>query len=438
MLRGTMSTPRSPLRRRLCLLALLPAVAAAPAAASNGLNMIGFGNESVLMAGADTAAARDTSSLNTNPAGLARIGGSAFDVYSAAAFALDNGHADRFGNDISASNRVTNIAGGGFARRLGGAPVVAGVGFFVQGGAGAVYKDLATPFGGRDELSALTGILKVAPGLAWQPNERLAVGAALALTYARSTQKTFPNTSAVNPANPSQAFFGTELRDADALRAGVRVGVQYAPREDLRLGAVYSSRVPLPLRGGNLTVNFDALGLGRVRYDDVRADGLALPREISIGAAWQADAKTLLALKLSRLYWSDAISTLVLDAGNPDSALAPAQLRSEQRLNWHDRTVIAFGIRRQLGEASALLAGFNYSRRPMDDDTLNPVFAPIGQKHLTLGLTHCLNREYELSAGLEYQLRERVTFTNPQLPFGSDTQTRLHYLALHAMLSRRW
>lgn len=90
--------------------------------------MIGFGNESVLMAGADTAVARDTSSLNTNPAGLARIGGSAFDVYSAAAFALDNGHADRFGNDISASNRVTSIAGGGFARRLGGAPVVAGSG----------------------------------------------------------------------------------------------------------------------------------------------------------------------------------------------------------------------------------------------------------------------------------------------------------------------
>jgi hypothetical protein len=47
--------------------------AATLASASNGLNQIGFGTESALMAGADTAVARDTASLNTNPAGLAQI-----------------------------------------------------------------------------------------------------------------------------------------------------------------------------------------------------------------------------------------------------------------------------------------------------------------------------------------------------------------------------
>jgi hypothetical protein len=38
--------------------------------ATNGINLIGFGAESSLMAGADVAVARDTSALNTNPAGL--------------------------------------------------------------------------------------------------------------------------------------------------------------------------------------------------------------------------------------------------------------------------------------------------------------------------------------------------------------------------------
>lgn len=37
------------------------------AEATNGLNLIGFGPESVAMGGADTAVARDTTALNTNP-----------------------------------------------------------------------------------------------------------------------------------------------------------------------------------------------------------------------------------------------------------------------------------------------------------------------------------------------------------------------------------
>jgi long-chain fatty acid transport protein len=120
-------------------------MAGTPASANNGLNFIGFGSESALMAGADTAMARDTASLNTNPAGLAHIGGAAFDLYNAAAYALDVAHADRFGNDAGVANKIVPIGGAGFARRLNGTRLVAGIGFFAQGGAGAVFKDLATP-----------------------------------------------------------------------------------------------------------------------------------------------------------------------------------------------------------------------------------------------------------------------------------------------------
>ena len=43
--------------------------ASLPAMATKGINIIGFGTESTLMGGADTPVARDTSALNTNPAG---------------------------------------------------------------------------------------------------------------------------------------------------------------------------------------------------------------------------------------------------------------------------------------------------------------------------------------------------------------------------------
>jgi long-chain fatty acid transport protein len=420
------------------LLCVAASAVAAPAFANNGLNLIGFGTESALMAGADTAVARDTTALNTNPAGLAGIGGSRLDVYSAAAYALDVAHADRFGNDAGVSNDIIALGGGGLARRFPGTGWVAGIGFFVQGGAGAVYEDLATPFGTRDELSALFGIVKLTPGVAWQASDRLAVGAAVALTYARAQQRVFPNTSAFDPANPGQSFFGSRLDGADALRAGLRLGTQFKPVPGLTLGAVYASRVALPLRGGRLTVNFDAIGLGNVIYSDVSLDGLALAEEVSLGIAWQPRADTLVSIKLSRLGWADAISALVLDARNPDNPAAPPQIRNEQVLAWHDRNVIAVGLREELNPRTALLAGFNYGRRPMDDATLSPIFFPTGEKHLTFGLAHRLEGGYELSAGLEYQFPARIRYTNPQLPFGPDAETRNEYLALHAMLSRCW
>jgi long-chain fatty acid transport protein len=73
--------------------------------ASNGLNLIGFGTESAMMGGADVAVARDTTALNTNPAGLSRLRGVALDTYSAGAYAIDVGHSDALGNDVGVSNR---------------------------------------------------------------------------------------------------------------------------------------------------------------------------------------------------------------------------------------------------------------------------------------------------------------------------------------------
>ena len=94
----------------LALLCLFPA----PAHPTNGLNMIGFGAESVAMGGADLAVARDTSAMNNNPAGIARIPGSALDVYGAIAYPLSVAHRDQFGNDVEVSNRriVTSAAEG--------------------------------------------------------------------------------------------------------------------------------------------------------------------------------------------------------------------------------------------------------------------------------------------------------------------------------------
>ena len=240
------------------------------APANNGLNMIGFGTQSVAMGGADVAMAWDTAALNTNPAGLSNIGNQALDLFSAVAYALDVGHADSFGNDASVDNKLIGLGGFGYARRFQGIPLVAGIGLFAQGGAGNVYKDLATPFGGRDELSSLFRIAKLSFGGAWQPDERLSIGASLALVYADLQQKVFPQTSVAG-------FSGYQIEGPYVVKPGLMIGVQYRPRPDLTLGATYTSATDLPLEGGHLTADLSAQGLGKVTYHDVSLTGLPLP-----------------------------------------------------------------------------------------------------------------------------------------------------------------
>ncbi|HSI28700.1 MAG TPA: aromatic hydrocarbon degradation protein, partial [Methylophilus sp.] len=74
--------------------------------ATNGINLIGFGAESSLMAGADVAVARDTSALNTNPAGLTQIKAPLLDMFGSILRTTDLVHKDAL-NEEHASNRYT-------------------------------------------------------------------------------------------------------------------------------------------------------------------------------------------------------------------------------------------------------------------------------------------------------------------------------------------
>jgi hypothetical protein len=44
-----------------------------------------------------------------------------------------------------------------------------------------------------------------------------------------------------------------------------------------------------------------------------------------------------------------------------------------------------------------------------------------------------MDRRWEVSTGIEYALPKKVTYTNPERPFGRNAQ-----VVLHLMLSRRW
>lgn len=419
-------------------LALVALSLACPTLANNGLTLIGTGTESVGMGGADVAVARDTTALSTNPAGLSQLRGWTHDGFFAAAFALDVAHADQFGNNTPVDNWAIPIAGAGVAKTLDGTGLTIGVGFFAQAGAGSVYNNLNTPFGGTDTLRSQFGVLKLTPGVGWQATENLAFGAALNVYYASLKQRVFPHVSVFDPGDPAATFFGTEIENAWSVRVGGKLGTLYKPVPTLALGLTWSPQVKIPFDNGQLIANLSALRLGEVTYRSVRLRGLALPEEIACGAAWQATPELLVAFDLMWSNYSRALKTQTLSASDPDNALAPPTITSTSTLGWHNQTVIAAGLAYTADEATRLYGGVNYGRNPIPPSTLNPLLAAIGELHLTAGFARRLSDFWSVSAALEYLVPNQVTYNNPQLPFGPGAQERSSYLAVVLMLSRRW
>jgi long-chain fatty acid transport protein len=418
----------------LALLCLVPA----PAYPTNGLNMFGFGAESIAMGGADVAVARDTSAMNTNPAGIARIPGNATDGYAAIAYPLSVSHRDRFGNDLEVSNRLAYLGGGGFTRRLGDGPWTVGIGFFAQGGAGNVYKNVATPFGTTDELSSLFRIAKLTPTVAYRFDEKLSLGVSLHVAYADIRQKVFPETSYFDPADPSRTFFGSEVKDMNGFGFGAKLGAMYKVSDRVTLGAVYTSKMDLKLRDGTLVANMSAVGIGKVTYRDVRIDGMALPQEVGVGVAVRPVRPLLVAVKVAWIDWSGALKTSTLRASNPDNPAAPSRLALPSTLNWRDQYVFAIGIAYDLTEKAILRAGYNYGRNPIPAKSLNPLMAATTEHHATFGAGYAFSPEWQLSGAVEYSFNNKVKYDNPELPFGPGAEEESESIAAHVMLSRRW
>ncbi|KKN37713.1 hypothetical protein LCGC14_0760580, partial [marine sediment metagenome] len=133
--------------------------------ATNGINLIGFGAESTLMAGADIPVARDTSALNTNPAGLTQITSKRYDIYGSLLRITDLSHQDQLNDDNHATNLYTGLGGMGYAQHIDNTACTAGLGLFAQGGSGGIFEQVNTAFGTKDEFSALFAVAKLTSGL---------------------------------------------------------------------------------------------------------------------------------------------------------------------------------------------------------------------------------------------------------------------------------
>ncbi|MGQ0700736.1 MAG: OmpP1/FadL family transporter [Panacagrimonas sp.] len=426
--------------RRVGFTAAILVASTQAALAGHGLNVIGAGTESMGMAGADAAVSRDTAAVNLNPAGLTQLARRATDVTLEPFHTGRLGHSDSFGNDHNENDIPFGvIATASHALPLARWPgLVVGIGLFAQGGTGYAYDDMPNVFGTKDDFSSIFGVFKLASGFGYRVSEKLSVGANLGLSYASARQKFFPDTSVLGP-SPEQNFYGLRFDGGESLAPNFKLGLQYRTTATLTLAAVYNSKITLDLDGASLTVNYEALGLGRVKYTDAELKGFALPQEFGVGLAWRATPRWLLAAEVNWLDWSNALKSTRVHASRPSAQNLSDELQSvelRQTLNWKDQYALAVGTAWNYDEKTVLRMGFDRVGNPSPRENSSPLLNIFAKNEITFGFSRVLDEHRIFGMALQYQLPETVRYTNTNLPFGENA--REHFELIGLVFSLGW
>lgn len=418
------STSRRAPMAAAATLALVASLAAAPALATNGMYLVGYGPETVARGGANLAISDRTLALNFNPAGISQLQGNHLSV-SLSTLAPSVESENGLNGLTGGKDRLFLLPAFAYVRSDPDTPWSWGVGFLAQGGMGATFEGLTTPFGTRDGTSTEVRFATLSPTLSYAFDEDMALGLTLNVGYADASFSFYRDTSFFNPQSPEQSFFGLDMDKAGGLTTSARLGWWWRPHPRFSLGAVYQTETESHFDDGEMWVNFEGHPLlrDRVRYS-ADMDGFTFASQAGVGFALRPADRWVVALDVKRYFWDEAIDTITVTAADPETAGAPPVLEVPFIFRWEDQWIFAVGADYRLNNVLTLRAGYNHGENPVPDNTLNPLFPATTERHATFGFAWLVGNKL-LEFGLERAFSSDHTNFNldPRVnPFGPGSR----------------
>ena len=399
-----------PLRLAIVATSLIPA----SALATNGYQLIGVGAYQKSLAGAVTASPATAMTAVSNPAGLARVG-------SRTDFSME-----AFMPDRSVDFTALGGAEGDSAVAMYGVPAIGwtapvadgsdfyfGGGMFGTSGMGVDYASTLMMPGmnmyweGYSNLS----FWQMAPGLAWNVNERYSVGMTLNIDYQSVAfkQRGLVDTDANNEGDVVAQNFDLS-RGASGFGLGLGFGLLYDLNDKVTVGLNYKSKqqfAPMEFQLGY----GDLLNLpgsncpGGVCPSGTYTLDLDFPQQAAIGIAVDATPTLTLSADLKWIDWSDTMGKLAVEG--------PAGMTVPMDPGWEDQTIYALGVAYALNDRVDLRAGYNYAKSPFGEEAVsrNLILPAIVETHYTAGMDVVLNNHWELA--FHYMMVPQKTLVAP-------------------------
>lgn len=448
-----MNTPTATrLHPLLAASAALLLLAAPRLAATNGMNMEGYGPIATAMGGASLAFDNGTAAVINNPATLTLMPDRArLDV--AVGVLGPQITATAPGGGASAESESTSffMPALGYVQRQG--DFVYGLGIFGQGGMGCQYspdswRGLGFGLQNRTEVS----IGRVIAPLAWRINDQLSVAATADFVWAGmdlqmamsgaqfmdlvsthrigeasgSIVQSFGAVMAQMPAGTSvdYAYFDFSNNNnftgkASATGYAGKVGVLYTPAPTLRFGLTYHSKTRLSnlhAPANSMSFQLDIPGMGAMAQTlagDITVRDFECPAMLGAGFAWEPAPRWLIAGDIRQVYWADVMQNFnlrfVASSASTNGPFAGQVLDAKLYQDWSDQTVYELGAAWQATDTFTLRFGANYGKDPIPDRTLMCLFPATVETHLSIGGSWTLTPRDSLHASYVHGFAKTVT-----------------------------
>jgi long-chain fatty acid transport protein len=389
------------MNRTAAVLATLAIAYASPAAATNGMRMIGFGPVQDAMGGVGVGATLDACSLLSNPAGIIGFG-QQLDVGMSwfkptvsyrATGAVPGQMVMQDGAKLESDRGGSPIPALGYVRPVSDALSV-GVGVFGVAGMGVDYA--ANLYGGPTLTSYQQG--RLTPGAAYRLSDQLSVGFTANVMMAQMEYDV--------ASGAGQAKHDT----ATSFGLGATLGVQYRPLPMLTFGAAYETKSvfqdfefdvperPNPLVPGTTIPG----GKDQLSFDQ--------PQSVTVGASVKPFESVLLAVDVQWLDWSDTMGD-----GLPEyTSDATATGAMPFNMGWSDQWVVKVGAQVSPLRGLDLRAGYNHGKMPLDRTRAfeNLAFPAVSEHHLTAGAGYRVSDRLAFNVAGVYALNAKLSGAN--------------------------
>jgi long-chain fatty acid transport protein len=395
------------------------------AAATNGMNLEGYGPVASSLGGASMAYDNNLAGMMNNPATLALMPEGR---HTGLALRL-------LGPDVEAKAGPYSARSGGTAyympafgwvNKQGG--LLYGMGLFAQGGMGTEYDDDSfLSLGTGQEVRSELGVGRLLFPVAWQVNPEFTIGGSLDLVWAMLDLKMAASAADIAGmtggtfdigqfgANVAHIDFSDDGRfsgKAKSLGWAAKVGFTWRLNALLTLGGTYHS----PTNLGDMETSENGADM---RLYDVSATGanargadrgkmtvidFQWPETYALGMALRATPDILLVADVKYLGWEDVMRDFRM---RYSGGLGSVGFTLPQR--WEDQTVLQLGAQYRVNDTLMLRAGFNHADNPIPSQWLNPLFPAIVEDHYSLGASYRIGKASGIAASLVYSPETKQT-----------------------------
>ena len=437
----------------------------APAFATNGMNMEGYGPVATGMGGASFAYDNGTAGMINNPAtlGFMKSGTARLDV------AVGGLHPDVTTKmpgmpNANSGGDAYYMPAIGYVRKTG--KFTYGVGMMAQGGMGTEYGKGSLMSGyssvggvrgasGLENRSEL-GIGRLMFPIAFDVTDTLKLGGSIDYLWGgldlqmQMSGNMFGQFTRFGgmPASPLgyatgsmvDAFGGFGLRDVGYAHfdfsegtnkmkqrlqtngwAG-NLGFVWQATPQLSVGGVYHAKTSLKDMSGNGQINMlvnMGVGLnvpmsvtGKLKVVDFQ-----WPETFGIGMSYQVNDRFMLAADYKRIGWADSMKNFKMNftAGGNAGMLAGlngTSMTAVMYQDWDDQNVFMIGGSYKFNDALTLRAGVNLADDPIPGKYMNPLFPAIIQDTVTLGFGYAFNPASSIDFSYTYAPEASSTNSN--------------------------